>query len=305
MLTIFTPTYNRGYIISNLYQSLLRQSDFNFEWLVIDDGSTDDTAFYFENLLKEEHPFSIRYVWKENGGKHTAANLALELANGNLFFVVDSDDKLVSNSVERIHYHFMNIANDEDYCGVCGLKGFFDGRIIGSPINYKILDTTIIDYRFRRGIKGDKADVFRTDLLRVHRFPENVGEKWCPLSIVWNRFSDNKKIRYFNEVIYLAEYLPDGISLNRNSIRRKSPQNTKQYYKELSQYDIPILEKFKASVNYWRFGLYSNTSLLTSISELGYLKSFCTLIPGFIFHFLDKFGNIFDPKAKILKNQFR
>src|SRR5690606_20760455 len=197
---IFTPTYNRGYIIENLYKSLNEQTDHNFEWLVIDDGSTDNTEAIFKEILSRKHPYKIRYVKKVNGGKHTAANLALDLAEGEIFFVVDSDDVLTANAVERVFYYYNQIKDDSSFCGVCGLKGFFNGKVIGSKIDYDVLDTTIIDYRFYKKIRGDKADVFRTSLLKEHRFPENEGEKWAPLSIVWNRFGSELKVRYFNEI---------------------------------------------------------------------------------------------------------
>lgn len=307
MLTVFTPTYNRGYIIEKLYESLNQQTNKNFEWLVIDDGSTDNTSKIFDKILKKEHEYQIRYIRKENGGKHTAANLALELAKGDSFFVVDSDDVLTNNAIERALYYFDQIKDDENFCGVCGLKGFFNGNVIGTNVNYDVLDTTIIDYRFYRKIGGDKADVFKTKLLKQHKFPENEGEKWAPLSIVWNRFGSKLKVRYFNEIIYLAEYLEDGISLNRNKIRRNSPKNTKQYYKELSYYNIPFKEKLKASINYWRFGLYSEDSFLSSVKDLGLKRSIISFVPGFILYILDKNSkentNLLNPKGKILKNQ--
>jgi len=307
MLTVFTPTYNRGYIIEKLYESLNQQTNKNFEWLVIDDGSTDNTSKIFDKILKKEHEYQIRYIRKENGGKHTAANLALELAKGDSFFVVDSDDVLTNNAIERALYYFDQIKDDENFCGVCGLKGFFNGNVIGTTVNYDVLDTTIIDYRFYRKIGGDKADVFKTKLLKQHKFPENEGEKWAPLSIVWNRFGSKLKVRYFNEVIYLAEYLEDGISLNRNKIRRNSPKNTKQYYKELSNYNIPLKEKIKASVNYWRFGLYSDDSILKSVKDLGLIESLISFVPGFLLYLLDKNSNentnLLNPKDKILKKQ--
>ena len=307
MLTIFTPTYNRGYIIEKLYESLNHQTNKNFEWLIIDDGSSDNTELIFREILKKEHSYKIRYVKKENGGKHTAANLALELAQGEIFFVVDSDDILTENAVERVFYYYNQIKHDETYCGVCGLKGFFNGKVIGTPVKYDVLDTTMIDYRFYKRIGGDKADIFRTSLLKQHRFPENEGEKWAPLSIVWNRFGSKLKVRYFNEIIYLAEYLEDGISLNRNKIRRNSPKNTKQYYKELSQYNIPFKEVLKASINYWRFGLYSTDSIFSNIKDLGFLKSFISIIPGFILYQLDRNSkedsSLLNPKGKILQNQ--
>jgi len=307
MLTIFTPTYNRGYIIENLYKSLNNQTNKNFEWLIIDDGSTDNTESIFKNILLNEHPYSIRYIKKKNGGKHTAANLALDLAEGEIFFVVDSDDILTDNAVERIFYYYNQIKDDATFCGVCGLKGFFNGKVIGTSVKYDVLDTTMIDYRFYKKIGGDKADVFRTNLLKQHKFPENDGEKWAPLSIVWNRFGSNLKVRYFNEIIYLAEYLEDGISLNRNKIRRNSPKNTKQYYKELSCYNIPFKEVIKASINYWRFGLYAKDSIFKSIKDLGIMKSTISILPGYILYQMDRYSkdnsSLLNPKGKILQNQ--
>ncbi|MGN1053427.1 MAG: glycosyltransferase family A protein, partial [Candidatus Scatosoma sp.] len=94
MITVFTPTYNRGYIIHKLYASLLNQTDKNFEWLVIDDGSTDDTERYFTRLLKQKNPFTVRYIKQENGGKHRAINRGVAAATGEIFFIVDSDDFL-------------------------------------------------------------------------------------------------------------------------------------------------------------------------------------------------------------------
>src|SRR5690554_1545966 len=119
MLTVFTPTYNRGYIIEKLYESLNHQTNKNFEWLVIDDGSTDDTSKIFDKILKKDHEYQIRYIKKENGGKHTAANLALDLAEGEIFFVVDSDDVLTANAVERVFYYYNQIKDDSSFCGVC------------------------------------------------------------------------------------------------------------------------------------------------------------------------------------------
>lgn len=305
-LTIFTPTYNRAYIINTLYESLKRQSVIDFEWLVIDDGSTDNTEDVFKTIL-ETTTLDVKYIKKRNGGKHTAANLALEHALGELFFVVDSDDYLADNAVERILFYYNQIKNDESFCGICGQKSFFNGENIGSDINYDILDTTIIDYRFYKKISGDKADVFKTKLLKEHRFPEYPGEKWCPLSIVWNRFGSNLKVRYFNEVLYYAEYLEDGLSLNRLKTRKNSPNNTMQYYLEISQYDIPIKEKIKAKINYWRFSFYSKRKFSKKFFESKPSFRFTSLVLGYFLYQFDKNAKIHDkllnPNSKLINQQ--
>jgi len=122
-LTIFTPTYNRGYIIETLYKSLKTQTCKDFEWLVIDDGSTDNTAEIFSQFICEQK-VDIRFYKKGNGGKHTAANLALKLAKGELFFVVDSDDFLSENAVERILFYYEQIKDDDSFFGVWFEKFF-------------------------------------------------------------------------------------------------------------------------------------------------------------------------------------
>ena len=104
-ITIFTPTYNRDYIIINLYKSLLIQTLKDFEWLIIDDGSTDNTELLVSSFIKD-NKINIRYIKQQNGGKHRAINKALEEAKGELFFIVDSDDQLVDNAIERILYYF-------------------------------------------------------------------------------------------------------------------------------------------------------------------------------------------------------
>ena len=101
-VTVFTPTYNRAYIISELYESLKKQDFTDFEWLVIDDGSEDHTEDLFKQWQNEYNDFPIRYYKVNNGGKHRAINKATELAKGELFFIVDSDDKLVSDALEKI-----------------------------------------------------------------------------------------------------------------------------------------------------------------------------------------------------------
>ena len=122
-ITVFTPTYNRGYAIEKLYRSLQRQSFKDFEWLIVDDGSTDNSEELIKNWICEENDFPIRYYKQENGGKCRAINRGLDLACGKLFFTVDSDDYLTDNALERINYWENTIANQPGFCGVAGNRG--------------------------------------------------------------------------------------------------------------------------------------------------------------------------------------
>ena len=160
-LTVFTPTYNRGYIIENLYNSLKDQTFKDFEWVVIDDGSTDNTEELFKVWINEKNDFSIKYIKRENGGKHRAINQGVEIAQGELFFIVDSDDKLINKALEIIDTQEMSVPKEKkkEFAGVCGNKGYTEKDIIGSTFDNEILDITMLE-REKNGIYGDKAEVF-------------------------------------------------------------------------------------------------------------------------------------------------
>ena len=225
-ITVFTPTYNRGYIIGNLYNSLKRQTYTNFEWLVIDDGSTDNTRQIFDDYEKQENFFPIRYLKQENGGKHRAINKAVKLANGELFFIVDSDDYLPDDALELI----VNIENKipenqkEKFAGLCGLKSYSNGIDVGETFEGESLDISILE-RYKYNIKGDKAEVFYTNILKNFPFPEYKGEIFCTESIVWDRLSyAGYKLRFFNKTIYLCNYLEDGLTHQGLLLYAKNPQ---------------------------------------------------------------------------------
>ena len=127
LTTVFTPTYNRAYLLPRLYQSLKAQTVTNFEWLIVDDGSTDDTQQVIQRWAEQENKFSIRYTRVENGGKHRAINLGVQLARGELFFIVDSDDALAPNAMERINFWRNSIRGSSEFAGVSGTCITFDG----------------------------------------------------------------------------------------------------------------------------------------------------------------------------------
>ncbi|CCZ07559.1 glycosyltransferase family A protein [uncultured Culturomica sp.] len=286
MVTIFTPTYNRAYIIGKLYGSLLEQTDRNFEWLIVDDGSTDNTRELVGSFIREDR-ISIRYFRQENGGKHRAINRGVREAAGELFFIVDSDDQLTPETVARIVYHYETVREDKTFAGVCGLKAYFSGEKIGGESDFGILDCNALDYRFKYAIKGDMAEVFRTGILREYPFPEMEGEKFCPEGLVWNRIARKYRLRYFYEKIYLCDYLPDGLTAGIVKLRMKSPLTSMTYYSELYHSPIPFLQRMKAAANYWRFAFCSDRYFSAKIRQIG----FCSLpfFPiGFLLHLKDK-----------------
>lgn len=233
-ITVFTPTYNRAYLLPQLYESLKRQTSFDFEWLVIDDGSTDDTEALVESWCAGNDPFPIRFYKKENGGKHQAINMALPLARGKLFFIVDSDDYLTDTSIETIIRICRTLPKDstKKFAGVAGCKGKNAHQIFGTTFSGEILDCSTLD-RDRNGISGDKAEVFYTEVLRQYPFPEFDGEKFVTEAAVWDRMAlDGYVLRYFNEVIYVCAYLEDGLTHQGLDLYYKNPMGYGYYLRQ-------------------------------------------------------------------------
>lgn len=228
-ITVFTPTYNRAYIIKNLYESLKAQTDFDFEWLIVDDGSTDNTEQLIDEFIKKHNRFQIRYYKKENGGKHTAINKGLELAEGEMFFIVDSDDCLLSNAISKIKEWENGINEKEKFAGVSGNKGYSEEKLVGSTFKGEYVDATSLE-RNKLNINGDKAEVFYTALLRKYKFPEFKGEKFLTEDVVWSRIAnDGYKIRWFNEIIYTCRYRDDGLFVQYNKLLASNPKGFALY----------------------------------------------------------------------------
>ncbi len=223
--TVFTPTYNRAYIIKNLYNSLKAQTFKDFEWVIVDDGSTDDTELLIESFINE-NKVNINYIKTANGGKHRAINIGVKEAQGELFFIVDSDDYLISNALSKVHEVEMSILESEksDFCGICGLKGYTSNQMIGSSFDGEFLDITALQ-RDKYKIVGDKAEIFYTKVIKSYPFPEFVGEKFLTECVVWDKMAfDGFKLRFFNEIIYICDYLEDGLTKNIKATFYNSPK---------------------------------------------------------------------------------
>ena len=254
LITVFTPTYNRAHLLPRVYESLCKQTFRDFEWVIVDDGSVDNTKGLSLSLPKREGTFfSIRYFYQENGGKHRAINRGVKEARGELFFIVDSDDMLPPDALETVAKAYEGIRDDCSFAGVCGLDGTFEGKVIGSGLPTEVIDDTSIAVRFKYGVTGDMKEVFRTSVLKEFPFPEIDGERFCPEMLVWNRIATRYKLRYFNRVIYLAEYQADGLTSGIVKVRMKSPVATMMTYAEMTEYPVSFKVKVKAAINYWRF----------------------------------------------------
>ncbi|MBR4239423.1 MAG: glycosyltransferase family 2 protein [Prevotella sp.] len=220
-LTIVTPSYNRAKNLPALYHSLLVQTSKDFDWLIIDDGSQDNTKGIVDGFSKEER-IPIRYIYKENGGKHSALNVAFREVKSELLFIVDSDDVLTSDAVETILKDWASV-RDKNLCGVSYLRGYSETEVIGDlhPNDYGI--DNFINLRFNNGVEGDKAEVWRTECLRDFQFPEYPGERFISESVAWIYLAKQWDILMVNKIIYITEYLEGGLSDNGRKLRFQCP----------------------------------------------------------------------------------
>lgn len=273
VITVFTPVYNRAHCIRNVYDSLLRQTFRDFEWLVINDGSTDNTSEVIQECIRE-NKLKIRYLEQCNGGKHRAINRAIENANGKLFMSVDSDDDLTPEALDKIVYYENSINNKEQFAGVSGLRCHRNGKIIGTfapSCNCEYVDVTNID-RFRRNIlQGDKAEAYYVKVLKqFYPIPEFSGENWVEEGVLWNRIAySGLKIRWFNFAIYNCDYLPDGMTKNKMSIYRQNFQGYSLYTKEFIHYNIGLLRKIKITIVYCENARYKKIKYKEIAKNIG------------------------------------
>lgn len=263
MITICTPTFNRAYRLPALYDSLCHQTDLNFEWLIIDDGSTDQTRELVHRWISSSNQnFIIRYYYQVNKGKHSAINRAINLANGNVFFIVDSDDVLTLDAVQLIN-QYLSICNVE-IAGVCFRKADLSSKsMIGQPFPQKEFISDSIELMYEHGILGDKAEVFYTSMLKEHPFPIFDNENFVPEALIWNRIADEHRLLCVDKVIYLCEYLPDGLSMGFNKNLFKNPKGFSLYYKEcFKRQRLPTFYRFKYILRYIQCQLYIFLKLL-------------------------------------------
>lgn len=253
MITVFTPTYNRAHLLPRLYDSLCKQTSFDFEWLVVDDGSTDNTQSLF-NEWSYTKEFNIRYIKQNNGGKHRAINNGVNLANGQLFFIVDSDDWLSIDAIETIKSCEALLKNSGGrFAGICCLRNYPDGSIIGTTFRGDYVDALTYE-RGKIGITGDKSEIYYTEVLRRYPFPEIDGERFCPEALIWNRISeDGLKLRYFNKAIYYCDYQPDGLTSRIDVLLTTNFKAYSLYAEELVlSTQASSYEKKKTTINYVR-----------------------------------------------------
>lgn len=266
-ITILTPTYNRADKLKNLFASLLAQTDKNFEWLIVDDGSADNTREVVEDF-KRKADFSIEYIYKRNGGKHTALNVGIAAISALLTFIVDSDDILTSDAVQTIAQTREKYSDFENICGFAFLRQFQDGKINGEKFKSDGKIGTYIDVRINSGdINADKAEVFYTEILKKYPFPEFEGERFLGEDVVWIRMALDYSMVHINRAIYIGEYLSDGLTSGRRLNNIRSPRGCVVRAREFMRKQIKFKYRLKGTAQYIVYGKFAGMKYGQIIKE--------------------------------------
>lgn len=240
-LTIFTPAYNRAYSLHRCYESLLKQSNKDFIWLIIDDGSTDNTSELVKSWQDKNNEFKIEYVYKENGGMHTAHNKAYELINTELNMCIDSDDYVANEAVDKI-LSFWNEHGSKDVAGIIGLDATFEDKIIGTCFDKNIKSTTLGGFLVNGG-KGDKKLVYRTEIIKQYPpYPEFEGEKYVSLGYKYLLCDQDYELLTLNEILCNVEYQIDGSSMNMFKQYLNNPKGF-AFFRKVAMVSYPSLKR--------------------------------------------------------------
>lgn len=280
MLTILTPTFNRAHTLPRLYASLLRQDSNDFEWLVIDDGSTDNTRELIESYIKEGK-VNIRYYYKENGGKHRALNFGVPKAKGEFITILDSDDLMVDGIVEKIISLSKLSLNDEKSCGISGLKLTFDGKPMGTGINAPFLICSCIALRQKYNFSGEFAEVFKTSIFKNFIFPEFDGEKFLSEGGVLYKIAQSYHLTYYNIGFKYCEYQEDGLTKHFEKSLEANPCGALILYREMSRYSIKLKYRILYGYLYSVYYLQSSKTKRRKVPPTFFIKALFPLFASY------------------------
>ena len=280
MITVLTPTFNREGVLRSLWDSLQKQTVKDFEWLVVDDGSTDGTKNLITQL-QEKSDFPIRYIYKSNGGKHTALNVGIQTICSELIFIVDSDDCVTDDAVESILKIHKKYRSQNNICGYAFLRAFPDGKVNGKKFDVDEKIGSYIDVRVNGDDTGaDKAEVFKTHCLKEFPFPEYPNEKFLGEDLVWVRMARKYEMVHINKAIYVGNYLEDGLTNNRRKHNIASPVGCMHRAEEFMESDLKTRYRIKGGLQYIVYGRFAGVKVVNLIRKSRHKILATVCIPG-------------------------
>ena len=256
--TVFTATYNRAHTLHRVYESLSAQTFQDFEWLIIDDGSTDGTGTLVRHWMDEASSFPIRYIHQGNQGKHVALNRGVLEARGRFFLNLDSDDSCVPWALERFRFHWNAIPETQrqTFCGLTALCRRPDGTLVGGEFPSKVMDCSVLDMNYRYDCRWEKWGFLVTSIVRQYPYPVIEGERFVAESLIFNRMGLQYQTRWVSEALRIYHDTPQ--SLTRGSTRVRNCKSAAMYYREFISlaYPMPLRHRLRAYTNYFRYSVH-------------------------------------------------
>lgn len=277
LLTVFTPTYNRRELLGRVYDSLLRQTCRNFCWLIVDDGSTDETDKQVKQWIADSE-IEIQYVYQKNGGKMRAHNAGVKCANTELFVCVDSDDFLVTDAVEQIEKVWNDVIQNDSYekraAGIAAHKGKSQTELL-SGSDFPNVEYSTLQGLYLGGFYGETTLIFRTDILKKNLFPEIDGEKYVPEDYIYDKIDENYVLRIWPHILTVCELIQSGYTDNVQKLRDQNPQAWYLYYEQRARITPMSVLKVKYVSHYLCFAhclrkkVFSESTIHPAVILLG------------------------------------
>lgn len=253
-LTIFTPTYNRAYVLPKLYESLCKQSCLDFVWLVVDDGSNDSTSELVKKWM-DEKTITIQYHWQKNGGKHRAHNLGVRLCTTDWFVCVDSDEQLLPNAVELMHKRIDAIIGDSVLAGIISPKKVRDIALVRKVHDWE--KVTMCEL-YQRSSSVEALIVLKKTLIEPIPFPEFEGERFVTEDVLYDELGRNYKFSWLKDSLVVTEYLADGYSVNEKKLYLDNPHGWAYRFNQRALNPMSVKSRFICCAKYVCFSMMSN-----------------------------------------------
>lgn len=246
-VAVFTPTYNRAYILPQLYESLCNQTNKDFLWLIVDDGSTDNT----ENVVKhwmQEGKVVIQYYKQQNGGKQRAYNLGVQKCETELFVVVDSDDFITDDCIAELLKKWEEVEDNNKIAGVIALRGYKNGRPLGTYFPNGLKYTTTIELYGKWKFKGDMTMMYRTEILKKYPYWVADGEKFMGEGYVWRQIDQHYQLAILPKLLMKGEYLPDGYTQNVRRLAKDNPRSYMVLKRQTVEFSDSLVDKYLQTI---------------------------------------------------------
>ena len=278
--SVITPTFNRANHLPAIFNCLLDQEVIDLEWVIVDDGSTDNTK---DIVSQFDGPFRIKYHYQQNSGKPTAANKGVELSESYISIIHDDDDTLLPKTLPLVWKYFdiTNKTFQEECACLSGLCIYDNGEIIGDKFQHDYYISNHIEYQYNKNIRGDKCEFYLTSVLKNYPFPIIKNEKYIGESIVWSRIALKYKTIYINNVFQKKVFLKGGLS--DQAIWDKYPLGRELFFNEASNPKFSLILRIKHYANYIYYAKNNNKNILQIYSSSNN-KSF--FLPGLFFYFI-------------------